>query len=799
MNPFRKSPSPLRPSLKRDQLRWVCPEEAWNRLSEYVQGDVNAVILGVEGSGKTTLLNFFFSPEYCARAAEDGKLIFFADLSDTDSGDRLCGYLTDQLRKAAGKYLPEECCALLQKSLEASAQSRKNEKLTFIDACETLYEGGYTMLLVMDGFERFVSSPQITQSQHEMLRGLLDKDVMRCIVATNYDLEQSSLPADVAGSLYLQKFQDKLTLQGFTEEETRHFADTRLTGSGVEFNDRQLRFLRELCGGTPALLELGMSFLYEEVEKTGSVSPRQLRRQLYDAARPTLGRWCKFFTPEYERLVESVVSRLGDAPGLLQFGIPSSDNESTAASARLCDRGLWVSRQQNVCAFNSGLLQNYFQYGDFTPSREASAPEPAPQAAPPVQYIFNGPTTIEIGTTNVTNQNFSPILATRDLLGLLTGSEDTREGFARSLYAHMTRQLPQGGLGVPRLPGMTDAEYDAQYDSAFTQQLSDKVVDTLAVDEDEELVEVSQEEQLTLERRFREARAVTREAVTDELLGQLSPRTAFYLKLSVVVEDALSILKLLHTQQTIDCSAQLILYGKAVEQQLKDSFYPLFHREETLRQYTIRDDEAGWISFGQVSQERTSIGNYMHALGDQAGYLSQLCADRGITRGGGTLTPGQWNSFWTELRWKINEARKLRNLSAHTNPGDCPVWEDVDRIAELCFGLGQDSVLRCCTVGGDLNIALFGCGELGLTEGKALEGTEAVLRVTRVKPNGGMDGMLEGNQCLAKVSPSKAKKYRQQHPEEELTAQTRCRVRLTEYREQDGALYFAADLLGLAE
>lgn len=358
MNPFRKSPSPLR---HRDRERWIRTPETWNKLEELVKRGENTVILGVEGSGKTTLLNMFFNPQYCSQSAASGKLIFFADLSETEDGNDLCCYLIGQLQAAARKHLPETDSAELERTL--SGMHQETAKRKFILACECLYDQGYTLLLVMDGFENFVSSPNITQDQHDMLRSLLDKDILRCVVATNYDLEQTSLPKDIQGSLYLQKFQQKITLGGFSLEAATEFVGRCIPAEDpVQLDAKKIKYLHTVTGGIPLLFELSASHMYDLLERHVRIINSEMRTILYAAAKPTIQRWYKCFTPEYHSAIASALAALPGNDAVQQIRIPLADEKTYTAAARLRDRGFWVNGKTNAAdtfAFNSLLLQMF--------------------------------------------------------------------------------------------------------------------------------------------------------------------------------------------------------------------------------------------------------------------------------------------------------------------------------------------------------------------------------------------------------------------------------------------------------
>lgn len=794
MNPFRKSPAALRPMDPNDLEIWIRPEEAWKLLKHSVDKKENLVILGVEGSGKSTLLNMFFSPAYCREAAQSYKLIFTANLSDTKDGDGLCNYLIDQLLETAEDLLPDPVNKKLERTLADAKE--KSPKQTFNDLCKCLYNCGYTILMVQDGFEHFVSSPNITQDQHDMLRSLLDEDIMRCIVATNYDLERSSLPKDVQGSLYLQKFQQKLTLQGFSRAEATSFLQNYLSGDEIQFNEKQIGFLLDYTGCIPGLLETSASHMYDMVQERGQVHVETFTNLLQNETRVTLQRWCKYFPQVYDELVESICPSLANAKALVTLKPPHSNTQQCNAAVRLFNRGLWRKAEEETYRFNSMLLQNFFSNGEYVPC-PLEEPE---QAAPSVVNYINVTNHNETyNQQTYHNQIVNLIAPTQELLDMLTSAGSGRESLATALRDSFLSKLPQDGLqNIQRLEGMSDAEYDALCDQEFSRQYSDKVVDALPADEEDELTSITQEQQLSLDQRFQEARRYTRPELTDALLEKVSPRTGFYLKLSVVVEDALSTLRLMPKgdQEAVDCSPQLILYGKAVEQQLKDSFFPLFNREENLKTYQIKTEGRGLLPFAQVDEGRTSIGNYMHAIGDNVSRLCLLCSSHGLSYQNNILSQAQWQIFWRTLRRNIDDARSLRNLSAHTSRTRFPRWEDVDRIAALSFGMADgSSIFESCAVCNDLNISLFGKGPLSIGQGKELEGQEKVICCTRLTSRNGIHGRLEDQDCIVKISPVMAQQFRSANPNVSVEPQKKYRVRLMEYKEQNGELFFSAEML----
>ena len=168
MNPFA-SRWPLE-----SRQDWAGCDRAFEQLQEYISQRVNVCVLGPQGSGKSSLLNCFFSfPVRRRMAAEQHILVCRADLSPTADGEEMCQYLYDQLvygvrRLLAGSSLQTELLAELEIIQSHAALARLQQTI------EMLHDYGYFILLVMDNFETFTSSPTITMNHHEVFRSLIE-------------------------------------------------------------------------------------------------------------------------------------------------------------------------------------------------------------------------------------------------------------------------------------------------------------------------------------------------------------------------------------------------------------------------------------------------------------------------------------------------------------------------------------------------------------------------------------------------------------------------------------------------
>ena len=370
-NPFKSGESRLDP----DEL-WICPEKAWEQMEDSVHKKLDTVVLGVKGSGKSTLLSKFFSAEYRKSAfTESKRIVFSAVLAHTEDGNKLCELLIRELCNAAYIHLGETERNHVRAYLAELRECNETPKMQFIDLCKWL--GGdapweinqkyplpekYSLLLVMDAFERFVSSPRITQDQHDMLRDLVEEKIMFCIVATDYDLQESSLPPEIKNSLFLQKFQTKITLQGFSRKDTRDFVSGKMSAKDpVQLSESQVDFLYDLTGGIPLLFEMGAHYMYQNLKDHTGIKRGAFTNKLLTEALPTMKTWFKFFTPEYVTTLTAVLSNMPATQqnALQHFYISPEDTVGFDAASLLVERGFLRTHNSSIYQCNSLLLQKY--------------------------------------------------------------------------------------------------------------------------------------------------------------------------------------------------------------------------------------------------------------------------------------------------------------------------------------------------------------------------------------------------------------------------------------------------------
>lgn len=698
-NPYRTLPKGG-PFIGRETIR--------EDLIENLPTLANTVVMGVEGVGKSTLFESVFTPEYCAQMARDEHILINRLVYPTslENGGAVFEFFFDAAKNAAEwlKDCGEE--ALYEDILDkvkASRETNGRAESTLQDICKHIKKKGYNVVLVIDQFELLTSSGKVSQDQFGVLRSVLAQQTLYFIVATDYDFDKDCLPENTIGSVLAQLFADaemnQLFLKGFNEEECGEFL--RNISGRDDFTENELHRLFILTGGIPPVLFRAAYYAWEQKNAGANINWQGVKEALLENQKSRMDGWLKILTPQEAALLCELANQ-ADAPRSisngLRDGIPS----------KLLKRGLIVALGNNCYGFNSALLQAYCTQHSPEPHRPESLhsgmPTPAtpPTSTPaPPQINIYGPVVAGDALFQTNNQVLAPSVS--EILRML--ASDTSQSLADQLAKCSLRvsELLPADLSLP------EAVREQRYDEAFSEAACNILPD-LEVDEDQNLINVPPTEQETLDDRFRQAQANARRNLPDALLDQLSPRCKFYLKLAVVVEDALSPLG---AGIMSDYSPYLLFYGKALEQALRDNLFPLFHEEEELSSYDTYADppcknENSNNCFRRKSAKKCMIGNFEYLIRYQAGYLGELCDQQGIEALDGTLlSREEWIAWWNDLHNQVDSARKIRNLADHSSDRDPGVGK-LDDMCEALLGTEErPGILARLKVGNDLYLKLF--------------------------------------------------------------------------------------------
>lgn len=340
-------------------------------------------------------------------------------------------------------------------------------------------------------------------------------------------------------------------------------------------------------------------------------------------------------------------------------------------------------------------------------------------------------------------------------------------------------------------PYMDIATHDDLIDQAFVRA-GQQLFQDVQIDEYDDITDVTAAELQTLESRFAVAREKIHQDLTDEMLEWQSERCQFYLKMAVVVEEVLTLPGI----DFGDYSAQLILYGKVVEQALRDNLFTLFHGEAELSTYSLGGKNKNPVArdnFGHMNVARTFIGSFAHLIEDKSDYLADLCANVSFDQYKGEI-PSDWAAWWRTLAADIHYAREIRNLAGHAG-SESPEREKMEEMYGLLVGsTGASGILERILTGKDLSFRYF-VPAITRAEADRMKGQIYEMYCTKQKSNGGVRGKLKGTGYEVNISPRKVNRYQANASATYSTMENHIfMVKIMELKHESGKDYFVAEI-----
>lgn len=332
--------------------------DAFQKLDKYIKKGRNIVIMGVEGVGKSSFLNCFFNPEYRRKMAREEKtLIKITDFPTDRNVNDVYQYLTDGVIGSLDTLDEPETIdeyIRLKAKVEQKCASTQDAASRFQQVCECL-EQEYSIMFVIDGFERFVFSPDVTMDHHSLLNNLITKN-LRFVVSTNYNFNQDSLPKTISGSFFLQKFADNdITITGLTPEDCELFL---IDG---DFDKDEIEQLYILTGGIPVLLRRAAYYRYQQTHIDHKDDWNEVLFATAEDARAksTMRRWCRWLSPPEASAIQKLLTM---GPGYHNF----ENSTLKAAASLLVARGFLENPIDknglhilDAFQFNSWVLKKY--------------------------------------------------------------------------------------------------------------------------------------------------------------------------------------------------------------------------------------------------------------------------------------------------------------------------------------------------------------------------------------------------------------------------------------------------------
>lgn len=358
LNPYVGRNNPV------NRKEYLCGREnEVHELQNAVLGNRHITLIGVEGVGKTSLLNCAFDFNFRRFALKEHG-VFITDRFSFPvgmTGERFFAYLLDEIRSSLDIVESEEQASLIRQKMEKEKSNGENGGLdSVVRWFEQSY--GWRVVLVFDSFERFTSSTDITVKHHDALLKLVDEWNFRFCVATNTDLERSSLPRGSTGSILLQRLAGSgYPVKGLGRSTPEWF---------TIYGEKDTRLLSErlypLTGGNPALLSLAAAQMWEmvqvqekTVDKWINEDWEMLSEKIYQqtVVQSLFKHWC-------ERLTSAHI----DAMNYLIDHNDIKDSTDTSGGGEdpyslLEQRGLLTRGHGGKFPFSSSLFRKYVKDG----------------------------------------------------------------------------------------------------------------------------------------------------------------------------------------------------------------------------------------------------------------------------------------------------------------------------------------------------------------------------------------------------------------------------------------------------
>lgn len=708
----------------------------------------NRLISGPRGLGKTTLLQSYFNREHLQMLAREKKILvqpcnFMSNLLSTDL------MVLSTLTRAVESSLRnldqdgEDYRRLSAMFEEAKKNNRESENsknqdtesnpgkeyvkslLLLVNLTTILRDEGYSVTLILYRFQQLTCSEACATETFSAMANLAQEGFLSYIVVTD-------LPVDVGTKNYVissfsRLLSNPLIPDGVTEEGAAAALQSAIKSrladwekdeeEPVQFTDEELAELWKLTAGIPGLLQccLNALYLYRKEDKR-ALTEERLRDMALSSCRDLFGEWTKHLDGAYWDTFRAVLNGVNDKEvtrilpksnerrgKLMSIGlIAQNKNTAWRVICPLFEMYLWeelgrpqspedgpVDGKEKGGIGDGGTISvNIFQ-GDKQKIIQVSGGD----------YLDDGATkheqNVQVNAVLISAEKFLNRLGFGDLaLGGNSGQPALTPKEKLDNYLRLNQRLHQSAEGaVQMLDTGDEQENDHKLDLLIAQAGQEILPDV-----DPNTLESGC--LMSIERRFADVRARKglEEELNDRMIQALSPLCRFYVEAALVVEDHMeSIMPMLQ-----DYSTHLVMYGKCLEQSLRDSLFLMLktHRDfcdynTYLHRNTPRDSR----TFGKMHSETDAmLGTFYYMLNERKRQLGALCAQCGVTVPGVVDDPmpeRDWVQWWRDFAQKVRAAKNIRNR-VHAG-GKSPTKEDLDDLRRNTFGM--DGVLHLSQVG----------------------------------------------------------------------------------------------------
>ncbi len=269
-------------------------------IDENLRSDSGGCVLlkGPQGSGKTTLLNTMLSYEYRCNMAREHRVLITEPkhfpLSLTY--DQIFGYFIDMINIAATMLPAAGYADVFQNialcNMQSSMYNTMDGKLAYlISTLRNVHK--FSVVIVLDGFEKFTSSQVVRREHHDILNRLVDENHLRIIAATDYDLSDESLTVEGTGSKLLQKFGPcSKDMPRLSISDAMEYAEKLCQHWQVEYVEGKAKLAYAFSGGIPAVLETSLQSVFMYGSDNNEEMLKHCKAEICEKCSHLMEKWC---------------------------------------------------------------------------------------------------------------------------------------------------------------------------------------------------------------------------------------------------------------------------------------------------------------------------------------------------------------------------------------------------------------------------------------------------------------------------------------------------------------------------
>lgn len=723
----------------------------WRSLDEWFTCSPipNSLIAGPRGLGKTTLIQSYFNREHRQMLARERKILvqpchFMSGQLETNQmvfatlTEAVHASLSNLDRNGADYQRLSAVFEEIRSNPKYAKANSESENMVGLQLLENLTwrlrEEGYSVTLILYHFHQLTCSEGCATQTFSAMAYLAQQGLISYIVVTDLSIQVGTI--NYVLSSFGRILPDPLIPDGVTGKKATAALQSAIKSrladweedeeEPVEFTDEELAGLWKLTAGIPGLLQRSLKslYLYRREDKS-ALTEERLRDMSLSSCRDLFGEWTKHLNRPYwdtfrvildganNEKITMALPKDRDRRKELKYSGLITWKESTQTWRMICPLfELYLRQELERPQSLEEQLDNYIKIGKGYIGDGATFHLEIHQAGEQTitqvsgDYLADGATkheqNLQINAGLISAEEFLNRLGIGDLvLGGNSGQPALNGEEKLDTYRRLSQQLHQSVAGaVPALDAADEQENDHRLDLIIAQAGQEILPDV-----DPDTLEGGC---LTgIERRFVDVRARMglEEELNDRMIQALSPLCRFYVEAALVVEDHMdSIMFMLQ-----DYSTHLVMYGKCLEQSLRDALFPVLRTHRDFRDYNTylhRNTPGDSRTFGAMRSETNAmLGTFCYMLNERKRQFGALCAQCGVTVPGVVDAPmpeSDWVRWWQDFAQKVRAAKNIRNR-VHAG-GESPTKEDLDDLRRNTFGM--DGVLHLSQVGRALSSKL---------------------------------------------------------------------------------------------